>query len=84
MVQKFILSNTPNTNMADHSVGARDELHESEASEASVFCFDNASLEKSCFVDCLVCFISPCLLGFVFLNATRRDRDCPTFASKGK
>ena len=27
--------------MADHSVGARDELHESEASEASVFCFDN-------------------------------------------
>ena len=29
--------------MADHSVGARDELHESEASEASVFCFDNAS-----------------------------------------
>ena len=28
---------TPNANMADHSVGARDELHESEASEASVF-----------------------------------------------
>ena len=25
--------------------------HESEASEASVFCFDNASPEKSCFVD---------------------------------
>ena len=33
--------------MADHSVGAWDELHESEASEASVFCFDNASPEKS-------------------------------------
>ena len=33
--------NTPNANMADHSVGARNELHESEASEASVFCFDN-------------------------------------------
>ena len=30
---------TPNANMADHSVGSRDELHESEASEASVFCF---------------------------------------------
>ena len=29
---------TPNANMADHSVGPRDELHESEASEASVFC----------------------------------------------
>ena len=32
--------------MVDHSVGARNELHESEASEASVFCFDNASPEK--------------------------------------
>ena len=29
--------------MADHSVGARNEFHESEVSEASVFCFDNAS-----------------------------------------
>ena len=27
--------------MADHSVGAWDEFHESEASGASVFCFDN-------------------------------------------
>ena len=68
--------------MADHSVGARDELHESEANKASVFCFDNASPEKSCFVDGLVCFISLCLLVFVFLNATRRDRTCPTFASR--
>ena len=31
-----------NANMADQSVIARDEFHESEASEASVFCFDNA------------------------------------------
>ena len=76
--------NTPNANMVDHSVGAQDELHESEASEALVFCFDNASPEKSCFVDGLVCFISLCLLVFVFLNASRRDRDCPTFASTGK
>ena len=75
---------TPNANMADHSVSARDELHESEASEASVFCFDNVSSEKSCFMDGLVCFISLCLLVFVFLNATRSDRNCPTFASKGK
>ena len=37
---------TPNANNADHSVGAQDELHESEASEASVFCFDNASPEN--------------------------------------
>ena len=70
--------------MADHSVGTRDELHESEASEASVFFFDNASPEKTCFVDGLVCFILPCLLVFVFLNATRRDRNCPTFTFKGK
>ena len=47
--------------------------HESEASEASVFCFDNASPEKSCFVDGLVCFISVCLRVFEFLNATRRE-----------
>ena len=40
---------TPNANMADHLVIARDELHENEVSEASVFCFDNASPEKSCF-----------------------------------
>ena len=70
--------------MADHSVGAWDKLHESEASETSVFCFDNAFPEKSCFVDGVVCFISLSLLVFVFLNATRRDRNSPTFASKGK
>ena len=58
--------------------------HGSEASEASVFCFDNVSPEKSCFVDGLVCFISLCLLVFVFLDASRRDRNCPTFASTGK
>ena len=52
-----LLAYTLNANMADHSVGTRDKLHESEASEASVFCFDNASPEKSCFVDCLVCLI---------------------------
>ena len=60
--------------MADHSFGARDELHESEASQASMFCFDNAFLQKSClFVD-LVCFLSLLLHIAVFLNATRSDR----------
>ena len=44
------VSNTPNANMAVHSVAARDELYESEASEASVFCSVNASPEKSCIV----------------------------------
>ena len=65
--------NTPNASMADHSVIARDEFHESEASEASVFCFDNASPEKSCFVEGLVCLISLCLRVFEFLNATRSE-----------
>ena len=70
--QCISLVNTPNANMADHSVGARDE-YESEASEASVFCFVNASSEKSCFVDGLVCVMSLCLRVFEFLNATRRE-----------
>ena len=70
--------------MADHSVGARDELHESTASEASVFCFDNASPEKSLLRGRSSLFISLYLLVFVFLNASRRDRNCPTFASTGK
>ena len=36
--------------MADHSVGARDESNESEASEALMFCFHNAFPGMSCFV----------------------------------
>ena len=48
---------------------------------ASVF----ASSEKSCFVRDLVFFISLAVYEFfMFLNATRRDRNCPAFASKGK
>ena len=45
--------------MADHSVGARDESNESEASEALMFCFDNACPGKSCFVVELVPFFRP-------------------------
>ena len=41
-VNFLLRPHTPNTNMADHSVGARDESIESEASWASMFCFDNA------------------------------------------
>ena len=72
-IKTRISNDTPNANLADHPVGARDKLHESGASEASVFCFDNASPEKSCFVDGLVCFISLCLRVFEFLFATRRE-----------
>ena len=50
---------TPNANMADHSVGARDESNGSEASEALMFCFDNAFPEKSCFVVDLVLLFRP-------------------------
>ena len=70
--------------MADHSIIAWNELYESEASWASVFCFDNSSSEKFCFVRDLVFFILLRLRVFMFLNATRRDRNCPAFASKGK
>ena len=49
-----------------HSVAAWNELHESEASKASVFCFDNAFIVKSwLFVD-LVCFFSLLLRVAVF------------------
>ena len=70
--------------MADHSVVARDELHESEVSESSMICFENASPENSCFVLDLSCFILLCVRVAVFLNATRRDRNLPPFTSKGK
>ena len=60
--------------MADHSIGAWDELHESEASQASVFCFDNVFLQKSCLFIDLVCFFSLRLRVAAFLNATRSDR----------
>ena len=52
--------NTPNANMADHSVVARNELHESEVSQSSMICLENASPENSCFVVDLFCFILSC------------------------
>ena len=42
--------------MADRSIDAGHESHESEASQSSMFCFENASPKKSCFVVDLVCF----------------------------
>ena len=59
---KFILlliHYTPNANMADRSVGARDEWNESEASQALMFSFDNAFPEKSCIVVDLVPLFRP-------------------------
>ena len=68
--------------MADHSVSARDESLESEANWALMFCFDNVSPEKACFVVNLVCFISLWLRVAVFLNTVRKDTTLPTFASE--
>ncbi len=72
MTQYFQNTYTPNANMVDHSAGAWDELHEREASEATVFCFDKVlvvlDFRRS------VCFFSLCLRNAVFLNATRSDR----------
>jgi len=59
--------------MADDSVGARDESHESEASQALMFCFDDAFPEKSCFLVDSVRFVSPSLRVFVFLSAARGE-----------
>ena len=70
--------------MADHLVVARNELHESEVSQFSMFCFENASPANSYFVLDLLCFISLCLRVAVFLKATRRNRNLPPFTSKGK
>ena len=50
---------TPNANMVDHLVGARDESNGSEASEALMFCSDNALPEKHCFVVDLVPLFRP-------------------------
>ena len=61
-----------------------DESNGSEASEALMFCFENASPGSSCFVVDLFRFISLCLRVAVFLKATRRDRNLPPFTSKGK
>ena len=61
--------------MADYSVGARDESRESEASWALMFCFDNVSSEKACFVVNLVCSLRAGSLGRGGGAATVSRRD---------
>ena len=64
--------------MADHSVVAWNELYESEASSASVFCFENVSSEKVFLRWRSSLFnFAICLRVFVFLNATRREWNLP-------
>ena len=69
--------------MADHSVVARDESNESEASWALMFCFKMLP-QKTLALWSTCCFISLCLRVAVFLNATRRDRNLAPLTSKGK
>ena len=69
--------------MADHSVVTRDELHESEVSQSSMFCFDNAS-QKTLASSSIYSVLFRCAYELLFLNATRRDRNLPPFTSKGK
>ena len=64
---------TPNANMADHSVAARGELYESEASEASVFCFLQCFSRKVLLRRRSGLFHFALTASFVFLNATRRE-----------
>ena len=56
--------------MADHLVGARDELNESEASWASMSCFNNVLLRCR-----FGPFVLPslCIFVHVFLNATATE-----------
>ena len=62
--------------MADHSVGARDESNGSEASEALMFCFDNAFPEVL-FRCRFGPFVSSSLRVFVFLIATATEWNLP-------
>ena len=84
----------PNANMADHSVDARDKLHESKGGQASMFCFYNTSPGKSCFVVGLIRIVSPTLpiLGSwipaegseIFHSRESIFFSVSTFASEGK
>ena len=61
--------------MADHSVCARDELNGNEASEALMFCFDNAFNSREALLRCRFGpFVSSFLRVFVFLNAGKKKR----------
>ena len=64
MIRILAVPNTPNANVADHSVGARDESNGGEASEALMLCCDNVFPEKSCFVVDLVLLFLPHYQGF--------------------
>ena len=73
------LANTPNANMADHSVGARDKSHESEVSQALMFCFHNAFPEKSCFIVDLVPLFRPL---YLFLCSWMPPQESEIFHSR--
>ena len=62
--------------MADHSVGALYELHESELSQSLKVCFGNATYLRNLLLRRRsVLFDSWCLRVALFLHATRKDGD---------
>ena len=73
------LANTPNANMADHSVGVRDESHESKVSQALMFRFHNAFPEKSCFIVDLVPLFRPL---YLFLCSWMPPQESEIFHSR--
>ena len=61
--------------MAGHSVYAQDELNGNEASEALIFCFDNAFNTRKALLRCQFGpFVSSFLRVFVFLNAGKKKK----------
>ena len=77
------MSETPNANMADHSVGTWGESHESEAGQALLFCFYNASNSLTSSSICSVLFHPPYAFSFCsrmppheseIFNSRDRDR----------
>ena len=66
-------SYTPNANMADRSVVARHEWHESEANQSSMFCRDSVSPKRSCFVVDLGCFCLAFPISFCVPECHRKE-----------
>ena len=69
---------TTNANMADRLVDARDESHANKASEALMFCFDNASPEMSRLVVDPVCFCFALPISFCLPEYHQKELKCST------
>ena len=72
-----------NANMADHSVGPRWGFMKARLIRPRWFAMHSQKSLISSSISVL-CYISPSLRVFVSLNASRRNKNLPTFASKRK